>query len=485
MSQSKGRARSERVVRGRLARKEVARAQHGVWNPKHRERSPIDLIAESMHGRLPHLVDLKYERMAASPFGYFRGAVSVMAYDLSRVPATGIVNQICGDAHLRNLGAYEGLDGSPVFDINDFDETTRAPFEWDVKRLSTSILLAGRESGTRDADSRNAISQFLRRYRRSMHRFMEMPVLAVARFQVQRLNRSNTIVGVLEKAERATPLVSLDNLTIPAALSSSDARKHARSRGKGSRSGGRTGSHKERPEDHKERPASEAEDGGATSQSEIRARKFRSDPPLLERITGKKADAILASLRPYRDTLLPERRHFFDQFRPIDVCFKTVGTGSVGLRDFCIYFEGNGPADPLFLQIKEEPDSAYTRYLPHTASSVPNNGRRVAEGQRAMQFQSDPLLGWTSIEDRDYLVRQLNDHKASINVDDLRSDGLFDYADVCGELLARGHARSGDAAVLGAYLGRSDRFDRAILKFAERYADQTETDWQQLKRSRA
>ncbi len=472
MSQStKGRAGSERVVRGRLARKEVARAQHCVWNPKRRERSPIDLIAESMRGRLPHLVDLKYERMAASPFGYFRGAVPVMAYDLSRVPSTGIVNQICGDAHLRNLGAYEGLDGSPVFDINDFDETTRAPFEWDVKRLSTSILLAGRESGTRDADSWDAISQFLRRYRKSIHRFAGMPVLAVARFQVQRLNRSNTVLGVLEKAERATPLVSLDHLTVPSALSPSDAPKQAHSA--------------DRRKQHKKRSASAAEDGGATDHSKISSRKFRSDPPLLERITGKKADLILAGLRPYRDTLLPERRHFFDQFRPVDVCFKTVGTGSVGLRDFCVYFEGNGPADPLFLQIKEEPDSAYTRYLPHTAASVPNNGRRVAEGQRAMQFQTDPLLGWTSIEDRDYLVRQLNDHKASINVDDLRSEGLFDYADVCGELLARGHARSGDAAVLGAYLGRSDRFDRAILKFAERYAEQTETDWQQLKRSRA
>ena len=181
--------------------------------------------------------------------------------------------------------------------------------------------------------------------------------------------------------------------------------------------------------------------------------------------------------------LLPERQHFLSFYRPIAVAFKVVGTGSVGLRDYCIYFEGNGPADPLFLQIKEEPDSAYTAYLPD-AHPARHNGQRTAEGQRAMQFQSDPFLGWTHIRGRQFLVRQLNDHKGSIELDDLAGGGLEAYAEVCGELLARGHARSGDPLALAGYLGSGDGFAQALAKFGSLYADQTEKDWQDLRRSR-
>jgi uncharacterized protein (DUF2252 family) len=187
---------------------------------------------------------------------------------------------------------------------------------------------------------------------------------------------------------------------------------------------------------------------------------------------------------------LPERRHFLDQYTPVDVAFKVVGTGSVGLRDYLVYLEGNGEADPLFLQIKEEPGSAYEPYLAAQgakARAVVHQGRRVAEGQRAMQWQSDPFLGWTSIAGRDYLVRQLNDHKASIALEELQGGGLAEYAEVCGELLARGHARSGDVHLITGYLGagsKQDRFDRALAAFAEAYADQTEADWQALVASR-
>jgi uncharacterized protein (DUF2252 family) len=205
--------------------------------------------------------------------------------------------------------------------------------------------------------------------------------------------------------------------------------------------------------------------------------------PTLTRVTGSQATAVLASLAPYREMLEPQRQHLLSFYRPVDVAFKVVGTGSVGLRDYCIYFEGNGPVDPLFLQIKEEPASAYTDYLPD-ARPPHHNGQRVAEGQRAMQLQSDPFLGWTHIGGRQYLVRQLNDHKGSIDLPDLAGAGLQAYGEVCGELLARGHARSGDPLVIAGYLGSGDGFAEALAKFGSLYADQTEKDWEALRRSR-
>jgi len=212
-------------------------------------------------------------------------------------------------------------------------------------------------------------------------------------------------------------------------------------------------------------------------------RRFKEVKPALTRVTGAQAEAVLASLGPYREMLEPQRQHLLSFYRPVDVAFKVVGTGSVGLRDYCVYFEGNGPADPLFLQIKEEPASGYSAYLPD-AHPVQHNGQRVAEGQRAMQMQSDPFLGWTHIGARQFLVRQLNDHKGSIELEDLSGSGLEAYAEVCGELLARGHARSGDPLVIAGYLGSSDGFAEALGKFGVLYADQTESDWRDLVRSR-
>jgi uncharacterized protein (DUF2252 family) len=215
---------------------------------------------------------------------------------------------------------------------------------------------------------------------------------------------------------------------------------------------------------------------------EGRERIFKSSPPALTRLTGAIAAKVIASLEPYTNSLLPERRRFFARYRPVDVAFKVVGTGSVGLRDYCVYMEGNGARDPLFLQIKEEVESGYAPYLKTTRRA--HQGERVVVGERAMQLQSDPFLGWTKLEGRDYLVRQLNDHKASIKVTDLKAAGLMEYAEVCGELLARGHSRSGDCLELGGYLGTGPRFDDAVLKFAEAYANQTEADWKVLVASR-
>jgi uncharacterized protein (DUF2252 family) len=425
----------ERRALGQARRKQVHRQDHARWDVKLRTHDPIALVEESMRGRVPSLVTLKYQRMLESPFGFFRGAVPVMAADLALLPHTGIVNQICGDAHVRNLGAFAAPDGRLVFDINDFDETIRGPFEWDLKRLATSLVLAARETCAKDTqakDARSAVEAFIASYTKLIATLSRMPVIDVARYQVHRLQRISPVSKALMKAERATPLHTLDTLTV------------------------------------------ETKKG----------RIFRDEPPLLKRLTPQQARPVLASLKIYRESLLPERQHFLSQYRPVDVAFKVVGTGSVGLRDYIVCCEGNGARDPLFLQIKEEPGSAYLPYLP-APPGAPHHGRRVAEGQRAMQFQSDPFLGWATIAGRDYLVRQLSDHKGSIEIEDLEGQGLIDYAEMCGELLARGHARSGDVCLLAGYLGSGQKFSTAILKFAEAYANQTEKDWQELKKARS
>jgi uncharacterized protein (DUF2252 family) len=213
-------------------------------------------------------------------------------------------------------------------------------------------------------------------------------------------------------------------------------------------------------------------------------RVFKMEPPKLTRVRGEIAEQVVNSLMKYAESLQPERRHFLAQYRPMDVAFKVVGTGSVGLRDYCVLMEGNGAKDPLFLQIKEEVSSGYAPYVAASARwTNKHQGRRVVEGERAMQVQSDPFLGWTTLQGRDYLVRQLNDHKASIQLESLKAAELLEYAAVCGEMLARGHARAGDCSMIAGYLGTSTRFDEAVGAFAEAYANQTELDWKQLVQS--
>jgi uncharacterized protein (DUF2252 family) len=429
----------ERRALGQMRRKQVGRHQHEALHPKARPAKALELVARSMRGRVPPLIQFKYQLMAESPFGYFRGAAPVMAADLAQLPSTGIVSQLCGDAHVRNLGAFAAPDGRLVFDINDFDETIRGPFEWDLKRMAASLVLAGRAAGHKDGTARKAAEACIERYAEQMRAFSRMTQLEVNRFQVHRLDLAKPVHDALSKAERATPQHTLDQITTLVS-----------SRHGSSRSGAR--------------------------------RRFKEMKPTLWRVTGARAAAVLASLVPYREMLEPQRQHLLDFYRPIDVAFKVVGTGSVGLRDYCIYMEGNGPGDPLFLQIKEEVASAYAPYLPD-AHPAAHNGKRTAEGQRFMQIQTDPFLGWTHIGNRQYLVRQLNDHKGSIAITDLAGANLKAYAEVCGELLARGHARSGDAQTIAGYIGTGDAFPEAIAEFGVVYADQTVKDWEELKRS--
>lgn len=409
-----------RREQGRSVRQIVRRRQIASFG-SHTADEARDILERSSAERLPELVPLKNMRMAASAFAYFRGAVPLMAHDLASQPHTGLLVQLSGDAHIRNLGAYAAPDGRLLFDLNDFDETIRGPFEWDLKRLATSILLAGLEAGHSERSSADACRAAINRYVRWMTRFARMPLLEVARFGIHRLKSVEPVHAALEKAIRQTPAHTLSQLTLNG--------------------------------------------------------RFRSNPPLLRPLDTDEATPVLAALHPYQQTLAPERQHLLSFYRPVDLAFKVVGTGSVGLRDYCIYLEGNNEHDALFLQVKEEPDSAWATCLPN-AHPPTHNGQRVAEGQRAMQVSSDPLLGWTSIDNRHYLVRQLADHKGSVELDDLAGDGLAAYALLCGELLARAHARTGDPAQLAGYIGLGDRFAESIADFAHGYAHQTIADWQ-------
>ncbi len=432
-------------------------------------RSAYRILRLAAKDRLPRLLELKYERMKASPFGYFRGAVPVMAHDLGGGQHTGIFSQICGDAHLRNLGAYAGLDGRLVFDINDFDETIRGPFEWDVKRMATSIHLTGREANESESNCRDAVRVFTRRYRKSLHLFAAMPVLELARYQIHRHTALQAVEGVFAKAERSTPTLLRDALT--------EAKPGSRSQHRPGKKAGKAA---------KKARKSKTDENGETTTAPA-DRRFRSEPPLLDRLTAPEAEKVLGALPLYQSSIEPERRHLLSRYRALDVAFKIVGTGSVGLRDFCVYFEGNGPDDPLFLQVKQEVASAWAPYLPGARGGMAGKrsaGERVVDGQRAMQIQSDPFLGHTRVDGRDFLVRQLNDHKGSVNLGTLDLESLCHYADLCGELLARGHARSGDPDSLAGYLGHGTSFEKAIAAFARRYADQTEHDWEELRRQR-
>jgi uncharacterized protein (DUF2252 family) len=414
---------------GRSRRAAVSRSIHGEWNVKRRRFDPIDLIVEINRSRVPRLVPIKMARMAASPFGFFRGAVPLMAADLALLPSSALNTQLCGDAHVRNVGAYAAPSGELVFDINDFDETIRGPWEWDVKRMAASLVLAGREAGNSEPRCRDAVATLMQSYRGLIAKFSNMAWLDLERFHITRHLRLDPIAGVLQKARREAPFETLEKYTRPA----------------------RTGL-----------PA------------------FVEAKPLLTRVPRRVARQVLAALQTYREILSAERKMLLDRYSPVDVVFKVVGTGSVGTRDYVVLLLGNSLKDPLFLQIKEEPPSAYARHVKEIENFL-NEGRRVVEGQRRMQSQCDPLLGWTAMEGRDYLVRQLSDHKASIEMEELKGQGLVDYARVCGELLAKGHARSGSPAALAGYLGSSNKIDKAITLFAVAYADQTCQDHARLR----
>jgi uncharacterized protein (DUF2252 family) len=415
----------ERIRIGREARHRVKRSDQATWNPSLRRESPADQLRVADEGRLPDLLAVKRERMARSPFGFFRGAVPVMAADLASLPDTGIRSQLCGDAHVRNLGALAGPDGRLLLDLNDFDETIVGPWEWDVKRMTTSLILAGREAGNHDHVCRDGVRGFASTYRESMAAFSRMSALDVARYRVHRPFEGGPGSALLRQALTATPEHCRDRFT---------------------------------------------EDDAAGK------RRFKEERPLLTRIEPATAHGVLEALGGYRSTLAPERRHLFEFYQPVDVAFKVVGTGSVGLRDYVVMLEGPTPADSLFLQVKQAVPSAYAKYVGET-DSPRHQGERVVLGHRQLQTQSDPLLGWTTVAAAECYVRQLSDHKASIELDQLMGKALIDYAETAAQILAKAHARAGDPWIIAGYLGDDDGFDQGLEAFAVAYADQTESDW--------
>ena len=424
-------ALNERRAIGRRLRKKVEHAAHSKWSPEKIRRDPVTTILTANDDRIPELVPIKMGRMAVSPFAFFRGAAPLMAADLATLLKTGLHVQICGDAHVRNLGAYAAPEGYLVFDINDFDETIHGPWEWDLKRLATSLVLAGREAGAGKGTCRNAVEEMTRSYRTSMARFATLGLRDLAKVEIRRGWQGTPVHAVLHKARRVTPKATLKKLTVPA---------------------GRDG------------------------------HRFHDNPPVLRHVSQKTLNKVVKSLRSYRQTLLVRYQSIFRGYEPVDVAFKVVGTGSVGTRDYVLLLFGNGVDDPLFLQVKEELPSCYVPYVTSIAP-ITHQGKRVAQGQKKMQTVSDPFLGYTTIDSRHFLVRQLADHKAAIDPLELKGVALLEYGVVCGEVLAKAHARTGDAGLLAGYCGKSAALDNALVKFAKLYADQTESDYQQFKKA--
>jgi uncharacterized protein (DUF2252 family) len=391
------------------------------------------ILREQEADRIPELVPIRHERMTVSPFTFFRGAAAVMAEDLATTPVSGLRVQACGDAHLLNFGIYATPERRLVFDVNDFDETLEAPFEWDVKRLAASVVVAGRASGFTHAESERAAASAVSAYRERITAAADAGHLDIwySRLDVDDLvalmNRAEARrveSGVLRKAQKATNLGALSKLTAVI-------------------------------------------DG---------QRRIVDSPPLIAHLEEHTArtDAS-AVVRRYRRSLSPEIRVLLERYRPVDWARKVVGVGSVGTDDAIVLLLGDSDRDPLFLQVKEAQPSVLERFAGR--SRFDNHGQRVVVGQRLTQTASDIFLGWTRIGERDYYVRQLRDMKGSVPIDKLSASDLVDYARACGAALASGHARSADADALAAYIGTGDNFDRAIAAFARAYADQTERDY--------
>ncbi|MGH9090681.1 MAG: DUF2252 domain-containing protein [Acidimicrobiales bacterium] len=423
----------ERHEEGRSARKQAPRDSHAGWQPAANRADPVALLEASNGSRVPELVPIRYGRMAASPFAFFRGSATVMAHDLATTPTSGIAVQACGDAHLLNFGLFATPERHLVFDVNDFDETLPGPWEWDVKRLAASAAVAARQAGFGDAVARSAAEASVEAYHYRVGLYAGQGHLDAwySRIDVEMLEQMATDSRVhrnlargVAKARRRTALQAMAKLTTVV-------------------------------------------DG---------RRRLVDDPPLLEHVTTDDfAERVHVLYEAYAASLPDDRRHLLDRYRFMDVAFKVVGVGSVGTRCFLVLFQGVHDDDVLMLQLKEAERSVLEPFAGDSAYD--HHGRRVVEGQRLMQAASDIFLGWgTGAEGFHFYFRQFRDMKGSFTPEGARPQGLTDYVRVCGWALARAHARSGNAAAIAGYLGRSDRFVRNVGEFAMAYADQTHRD---------
>jgi uncharacterized protein (DUF2252 family) len=442
---------AERAAAGGAARKKTPRSSHGEWEPAKGRKDPVKVLEGQAGSRVPELVPIRYGRMLASPFAFFRGAAAVMAMDLAKTPDSGFRVQACGDAHLSNFGVFAAPDRQLVLDVNDFDETLPAPWEWDVKRLTASFEIAGRDRDFTPKETRKAVLGAVREYREAMHQFARMGNLDVwyARLDV------DALLADLAKVTDRKQMKAVERNVAKA--------------------------HKKNSLKAFDRLVHEV-DGEP---------RIISDPPLLvparELVPDDRRheleERVQEMLDRYRLSLKGDHRHLFDGYRFVDMARKVVGVGSVGTRCWVILMMGRDGQDPLFMQAKEAEASVLEQYA--GASEFENHGQRVVEGQWLMQAASDILLGWLPAfgiddKDRDFYVRQLWDGKRSVDIETLAPKGLAVYGQVCGWALARAHARSGDRIAIAAYLGKGESFDHAIADFAERYADQNELDYAAL-----
>ena len=442
-------SRSDRAADGKAARTALPRSAHAEIGRGARP-DPIELLERQAATRVPQLVPIRYGRMLATPFTFYRGAASIMAADLGSTPHSGLMVQLCGDAHLSNFGFYATPERQQAFDINDFDETYPGPFEWDVKRLAASVAVAGTVSGFTPPEVRRSVLATGAGYREEMRRLAPLGNLAVW----------------------------YSHQDIPAMLR--EIRKHI---GSGAEAQISAGLKKARYRDSIDavRKLTVTVDGQV---------QIKNDPPLImpaEELLlawGEPIadwyDTLSTLVTNYRRTLQSDRRQLLDQFAFVQLGFKVVGVGSVGTRAWIILMDGADAADPLFLQAKEAQRSVLADYVKQ-ATRYTNQGERVVHGQRLTQMTSDIFLGWQRVNgidgiDRDFYVRQLRDGKGSVVVEDLSPPGMEIYGRTCGQTLARAHARSGDRIAIASYLGRSDVFDNAITDYAVEYTGQNERD---------
>jgi uncharacterized protein (DUF2252 family) len=441
----------ERAARGKALRDKVPHERHAAWSPPAKRADPVAVLERQSAGRMPDLVPIRYGRMCASVFGFFRGGAALMAADLAGTPTCGLQAQLCGDAHLMNFGLFQTPERALIFGINDFDETLPGPFEWDVKRLAASMEVAARELDLGGSERSAAVLGTLRSYREAMAGFAAMRDLEV---WYARLPAADLQAQLKESADA-----------------------------KAGKEVGRE-VHRSLKRDHlRAFDRLLSDEGGET--------RFVSEPPLLmpaEELldAGQReryVEVIHSFLTQYRESLPPHLRALMERYRFVHIARKVVGVASVGMRTWVVLFIGRDASDPLLLQLKEARPSVLEPYTSPTCYE--NQGRRVVEGQRFMRVASDPLLGWYRLKAwdgkvHDYYVRQLWDGKASIDVSRLSPAGLRAYGEACGWTLARGHARSGDRIAMAAYLGSKDTFDRAIAAFAATYAEVTQDDHRRL-----
>jgi uncharacterized protein (DUF2252 family) len=443
---------AERIARGKAARAQVPRSSHAAFKPSSRRGDPVKLLERQAKTRVPELVPIRYGRMLVSPFTFYRGAAMIMASDLAGTPRSGLTVQCCGDAHLSNFGVFGSPERRLVFDLNDFDETLPGPWEWDVKRLAVSMLIAAQSNGFDPADQDRIVLETVREYRAAMLGFATMKNLDVwyARLDVD---------GFLaEFRAQLTPTVAKRTK-----------KALAKARTKDSMSAFSKLVH--------------VIDGEA---------RIVADPPLIvpmaDLVEGRERDDLFEELHElllaYRNTLQDDRRMLLEQFRLTDIARKVVGVGSVGTRAWIALLLGRDGEDPLFLQMKEAEASVMEEFV--APSEFENHGERVVAGQRLMQASSDIFLGWVHIEAgidgnrRDFYVRQLKDWKGSAEIEQMVPAGMSAYGRVCGWTLARAHARSGDRVAIAAYLGKGATFDRALVEFSHAYAEQNERDYKAL-----